>query len=101
MSVEVQSAVGSVAGDSFSIALVPSSGTGNGNTYFLDQNGNPLDYTSFPATITLAASSAPEPNSFVLTALGCVGLLLYHRRSRRTSSPKALEGGAPSSPVTS
>lgn len=44
--VQFQAPGGAAVGDSWSIALVPSSGAGNGNTYFSDQNGNPINFTS-------------------------------------------------------
>lgn len=84
MSVQFQSAAGSSVGDSFSIALAPSSGSGTGQTFFDDQNSNPVNYTSSAAVVTLTApSSTPEPSSFALTGLASLGFVFYRRRSRR------------------
>ena len=84
MSVQFQAAPGSSVGDSFSIALVPASGSGTGQTFFNDQNSNPVSYTSTAAVVTLSApASTPEPSSLVLTGLASLGFMFYRRRSRR------------------
>lgn len=98
MSVQFQAAAGASVGDSFSIALVPSSGLGGAQTNFNDQNSNALNYTSTPAIVTLSAAT-PEPSSFALTGLASLGFMLYRRRYRRknlgmtTSEPTTAPGG--------
>jgi hypothetical protein len=99
--VQFQAPGGAAVGDSWSIALVPSSGTGSGNTYLSDQNGTPLSFTSTAAHITLSPAATPEPSSFVLTALGGAGLWFYRRRLRRMRAPKPPEPGVPSCPLAS
>jgi hypothetical protein len=84
MDVQFQAAAGAAVGNSFSIGLVPSSGTGNGQTFFNDQNGAALNYTSTAATVTLTApASTTEPSSFALTGLASLGFMFYRRRSKR------------------
>ena len=84
MSVQFQAAAGASVGDSFRIALVPSSGSGSGQTFFDDQNSNAVNYTSTAAVVTLSApTSTPEPSSFALTGLASLGFMFYRRRSRR------------------
>ena len=68
------------SGDSFSVSLNPSSGTGSSSggasTYFdvLDSNNNETSYvpfTSTPGTVTILPSAVPEPGTLVsgLTAI--------------------------------
>jgi len=53
------------------------------NTYFEDQNGNPLPYTP----------GVPEPSSLTVVALsGFGGLLWWYRRGRKRRQPKNLPG---------
>ena len=78
-SVQFQPPLAAQLGDQFQISLV----TGP-NTFFLDQNGNPLNYTSSggPATI----SSVPEPCSLSMALSGLGGVLWYSRRRRDVRS---------------
>ena len=89
MAVQFQAAAGAAAGDSFSISLVPSSGTGSSQTFFNNLGPTPLNYTSTAAVVTLTApSSTPEPSSFALTGLASLGFMLYRRRNRRKNLEK-------------
>jgi hypothetical protein len=84
MEVQFQAAAGSAVGDSFAISLVPSSGLGNSQTFFDNQN-TALNFTSTAAVVTLSAPAAsPEPSSLVLTGLASLGFMFYRRTSRRT-----------------
>lgn len=82
----------SQANDVFSITLVPSSGSGNGQTYFDDPNGNGIQYSSTPGTVT-TVTATPEPSSLVLTGIGSLCGLLYSWRSRRQARPRSSEPG--------
>jgi len=70
-------ALGTSPGDQFQISVVSL------GTEFDDQNGNPLNYTSTPGTVTIT-SAVPEPSSLTLVALsGLSGLLWYCWRGRK------------------
>jgi hypothetical protein len=97
-SVQFQAAPGATPGDQFQISLVNDPNF----TYFDDQNGNPLTYTSTPGTVLVASevSAVPEPSSLTVVALsGLSGLLWCYRRNRThgpsTDSPLAASFQAP------
>jgi hypothetical protein len=65
-------------------------------TDFFDETGNPLtDFTSMPATITVAATAAtPEPASLTLLGIGGVGMAAFgyrHRRKSASASAQAVQ----------
>jgi len=69
------------AGDVFSVALSPASGSGNGQTYFQDSNGNNIDFSSTAGTITTL--NLPEPSTPVLAGIGSLCCLFFTWLSRR------------------
>jgi hypothetical protein len=80
----------SQANDVFSIALVPSSGTGTGQTFFQDDQGNNIAFSSTSATVTTASqtTTTPAPSSLVLAGIGSLSSLLWYWRSRRAARPR-------------
>ena len=79
-------AVPPVAGDTFTISLVPVSASGlDGNTGFADSSGEYATFSSQPGTVTVV----PEPSSWLLAILGIVNLVPLVRRAKighRTSA---------------
>jgi hypothetical protein len=69
-----------VGGDTFTISLVPASGSGfSGNTGFGDSSNGFFPFTSAAGTITIT----PEPSALVLVGAGVgLALLVGRRRSR-------------------
>ena len=71
-----------VAGDQFTISLIPS-----GNTFFVDSFYNSVSFTSTPGTVTIA-QSVPEPSSLLLwLSLGALGLIAAGFRHNRGEMP--------------
>jgi hypothetical protein len=68
-------------GDQFQISLLPGP-----NTYFDDQNGNPL--TPMSNTVGTVAV-VPEPSAFMLMAISNLGSLLYLRFRRKGKSRRS------------
>jgi hypothetical protein len=85
-------------GDSFTVSLVPSSGSGSANgsppptTFFdnfnFDTGGetSATPFTSLPGTVMITGSAVPEPASIVSATIGIVILAGFHgvRRLRRS-----------------
>jgi hypothetical protein len=80
------------AGDTFSVSLNPSSGTGSNDgglasTYFdvLDSNNNETSYvpfTSTSGTVTISPAAVPEPSTLELALLGIACLALAQTMMR-------------------
>ena len=86
--VQFQAAPGAAPGDSFQIVLVPSSSPPtSATTNFQDNSSTFLDYTSTPATVTVAT---PEPSSLLLAGMGSLTGLLHFWRSRRKNSGEVI-----------
>jgi hypothetical protein len=80
--VQFEAPAGASAGDSFTISLV----SDPNQTYFNDDQGHSIVYTSTPATVTVApaqVAAAPEPSSLVLAGVSGLAGLLSCRRGRR------------------
>jgi len=76
--VQFQAPPGANRGDEFQMSLV----SDPAHTYFDDQNGDPLTYTSTGGLVTIG-SAVPEPPSLTMMALGCLsGLLWFCWRGR-------------------
>ena len=70
-------------GDTFTISLVPTSGSGfSGNTGFGDSDFNFGNFTSIAGTVTIVAATVPEPAAWILglVALGACVIGLVQRR---------------------
>jgi hypothetical protein len=77
------------AGESFQVALVPTSIGDFNSTYFADPNSNLIDYTSTPVTVSVVpagASPVPAPPSLVLACIGALIGLLSPWRRRTTAA---------------
>jgi hypothetical protein len=76
-----------IPGSLFTIALVPDGGTNDANspTYFLDDNGDPLTYTSTSGELRVTA--VPEPSSLALVSLGFLGVAARRFRRRTVLTP--------------
>ncbi len=80
-SVQFLAPEGAMQGDQFQVSLVSDPNF----TYFDDQFGNPLMYSSAMAGGLVTVSSVPEPSSLALLAIpGACGGLLWCRRGRRS-----------------
>lgn len=58
-------------------------------SFFLDSNGNSVDFISTPATITPAPAPTPEPTSMAIAAIMGAGGLICVWRNRRSRIPAA------------
>jgi len=75
--VQFRAAPGAKPGDEFQMSLV----SDPAHTYFDDQNGAPLTYTSAGGVVTIG-STVPEPSALTMMALACLSGLLCCLRGR-------------------
>lgn len=73
-----------VPGDTFTISLVPTGGSNDPTTSFVDSAGSYDSYSSTPGTVTITAAAAatPEPGTLGMFLLGATGLLWRSRQRR-------------------
>ena len=78
-------------GDTFTISLVPASGSGfSVNTGFGTSDGNDLtfgNFTSVPGTVTIVSAVVPEPASVALGIMAGTALLGVLLKRRRFAQP--------------
>ncbi len=80
--------VGGTSGDQYKISLVNSPG----QTYFDDQNNNPLSYTSSSGLVTVEGiASVPEPSSLLVVVVSALGGLIWHYSRGRRGLPNDTE----------
>jgi hypothetical protein len=100
-SMTLTAAAGATSNEQFTVSLIPQNFAGNpgDNTFFLDKDGNSLNYSSNTASVTILGQGGqgppavvPEPASTITSLTGAALFTAYGllrlRRSRRPSFPR-------------